>query len=206
VTALAAAAPWWLWGLAAVGVVAVLAVLVTLFVALGSRPQEVSAPDLPAPGSDAFLAAAAGVVNAPIRSGGTIRLLQNGDGFLPALLEDLAAARRSITFSVYIWEEGEMSRQIWEVLTERARAGVVVRLLLDGVGGFGADEDRIAALEAAGGLVDRFRPPRFGKLTRLHRRNHRRAIVVDGEVAYTGGAAVGTIGWAMRGTRGSGGR
>jgi cardiolipin synthase A/B len=191
VTALAAAAPWWLWGLAAMGVIAVLAVIVTLFVALGSRPQEVSAPDLPPPGSDAFLAAASGVVNAPIRTGGTIRLLHNGDGFLPALLDDLAGAQRSITFSVYIWEEGEMSRQIWEALAERARAGVAVRLLLDGLGGFDADDDRIEALRAAGGWVDRFRPPRFGKLTRLHRRNHRRAIVIDGVIGYTGGAAVG---------------
>jgi cardiolipin synthase len=65
-----------------------------------------------------------------------------------------------------------------------------VRLLLDGFGGVKAPAHRLAELEAAGGRVARFRPPHFGMLTRFHRRNHRRAIVIDGTVGFTGGGAV----------------
>jgi cardiolipin synthase len=95
-----------------------------------------------------------------------------------------------VNFAAYIWEDGQASDEIFAALTERARAGVQVRVLLDGVGGLRAPEEGMAALRAAGGLVEPFRPPRFGKLTRFHKRNHRRALVMDGEVAFTGGVAV----------------
>jgi cardiolipin synthase len=82
-----------------------------------------------------------------------------------------------------------MSRAVLEAMTERARAGVEIRLLLDDHG-TDLEAEGFEALREAGGRVERFRPPRFAHLSVLHKRNHRRAIVVDGRVAYTGGAAV----------------
>jgi cardiolipin synthase len=76
-------------------------------------------------------------------------------------------------------------------LVERARAGVQVRLLLDGIGAMNAPEDALERLRQAGGRVEWFRQLRLGKLTRIHKRNHRRAIVIDGIIGFTGGAAVG---------------
>jgi len=108
-----------------------------------------------------------------------------------ALLEAMRAAKKTINFSVYIWEPGKVSDLVFEVLTERARAGVEVRVLLDGLGCLRAPSEGLEALKAAGGRVSRFRPPRLGRLTRFHLRNHRRSIVIDGLVAFTGGAAVG---------------
>src|SRR4029453_18229740 len=72
-----------------------------------------------------------------------------------------------------------------------ARAGVEVRVLLDGFGGMRAPKEAMDGLRAAGGKVETFRAPRLGKLTRFHKRNHRRAIVIDGAVGFTGGIAVG---------------
>jgi cardiolipin synthase len=126
-----------------------------------------------------------------VQSGGEARLLNNGDGFLPVMLDDIANARRTINFMVYIWEPGEMSKRIATALAARARDGIEVRVLLDGLGGIRAPDEDIDLMKSAGALVQRFRPPSFGRLTRFHKRNHRRAIVMDGRIAYTGGAAVG---------------
>jgi cardiolipin synthase len=182
--------PWWIIVFSVLGFIAVCTALITLFSPLGRRfpsARIASAPEVTAP---EFLSAVAGTAGAPVRAGGTVQLLNNGVAFFPALLQDLRAARRTIHFVVYIWEPGQASDQVFAALIERARAGVQVRLLLDGLGGMKAPDKDVEALKAAGGQVQVFRAPRFGKLTRFHKRIHRRAIVIDGLVAYTGGIAV----------------
>jgi len=124
----------------------------------------------------------------PLRTGGTAQLLNNGKEYLPAMLEAFRGAQKTIDFSAYIWEKGQISDQFLAVFLERARAGVQVRVLLDGMGGMQAPS--MDELKAAGGKVVVFRPARWGKFTRFHKRNHRRAIVIDGTVSFTGGAAV----------------
>jgi len=182
--------PWWLETLAAIGAAAVIAVIITLFFSVGRRPSRLVPTQAPPVDSPAFLAAVAGTAGTPILRGGTIQLLNNGVEIFPALLQALHEARHTITFSVYIWEPGQMNDQVSAALIERARAGVQVRVLLDGVGGMKAPDETIDAMKKAGVKVETFRPPHFGKLTRYHQRNHRRAIVIDGEVGFTGGAAV----------------
>lgn len=182
--------PWWVLALAAVGVLAIGTVLLTMFSGLGDRPGEVTLDEAEPPGSDAFLLGASGVINAPLQSGGAARLLNNGDEFLPALLEAIRSARETVNFMVYIWEPGRMSDRVFEALVERAREGVEVRVMVDALGGHKAPEEGIEALRRAGGRWEWFHPLRFGRFTQVHRRNHRRAIVVDGVVGFTGGMAV----------------
>jgi cardiolipin synthase len=181
---------WWLIVLAVLGFLALSTAILTLFSPLGRRPPAAYITKAPAVTTPEFLAAVAGTGGAPVRAGGTVQLLNNGVAFFPALLQDLRAARRTIHFVVYIWEPGQASDQVFAALIDRARAGVKVRLLLDGLGGLKAPDKDVEALKAAGGHVDVFRAPRLGKLTRFHKRMHRRAIVIDGTVAYTGGMAV----------------
>jgi len=184
--------PWWMFGLALIGVLALATGVIKLFFALGRRPQKLSAEHLPRlDDEDGFLLALTGAINAPTRAGGGIRLLNNGDEFFPVLLDELRAARTSITFFTYIFDDGEVGSAVLDSLIERARAGVAVRMLLDGFGGMGADSNRLDALREAGGSVHVYRPLHFGKLTRFHKRNHRRAIVIDGRVGFTGGASIG---------------
>jgi cardiolipin synthase len=83
-----------------------------------------------------------------------------------------------------------VSDAFFDALIDRARAGREVRVLVDGFGGHGAPGDRIEELRAAGGHWSRFHVPRLGTLTRMHKRTHRRAIVIDGMIGFTGGAAV----------------
>ena len=182
--------PWWLETLAAIGVAATLTVIITLFFSVGRRPARLTLTQVPAVDDPAFLASVAGTAGAPVRTGGTVHLLNNGVEIFPALLQALREAKHTITFAVYIWEPGQVSDQVSAALTERARAGVQVRVLLDGVGGMKAPDETIEAMKKAGVKVETFRAARFGKLTRFHKRNHRRAIVIDGKVGFTGGAAV----------------
>lgn len=176
--------------LAFVGVVSLLGVGLNLFSSWGRRPTVFRVTDLPPVESADFLLSVAGAAGAPAQSGGTATLLNNGVQIFPAILEAIRNAKHTVNFAAYIWEDGRASDDIFAALIERARAGVEVRVLLDGVGGLRAPEEGMAALRAAGGRVEPFRPPRFGKLTRFHKRNHRRALVMDGEVAFTGGVAV----------------
>jgi cardiolipin synthase len=181
----------WMLFLAFVGAFAIVSVVATLFLSFGRRAADLREDQAPAVESQEFLAAVAATANAPLLDGGTVRLLMDGDGFYPRLLEVMRGAQKSINFSVYIWEDGQVSDQILPVLAERARAGVQVRVLLDGLGAMKKPDDKFEELEKAGVRVFEFRAPRLGKLTRAHKRNHRRSIVIDGLVGFTGGMAVG---------------
>jgi cardiolipin synthase len=183
--------PWWLLIFFAIGVLAVLSGIVTLFFKLGRRPDRMWTEEISPVDSDDFLRPLAALLGVPLRRGGSAELIDNGDAWLARMLEDFAGAQQSITFCAYIWEPGRMSDIVFGALVARARAGVKVRVLLDGLGGLRCPDASIDELSEAGGRVDRFRPFSFGKLSRFHRRNHRRAIVIDGRVAYTGGMAIG---------------
>lgn len=176
--------------LAGFGVIAIISVVLTLFFGLG-RPERMALVARPPVGSGAFMLAVSGAVNGPLMSGGSASLLNNGVEIFPAMVEAMQKAKKTINFMVYIWEDGAASDQMIEVLTERARAGVQVRLLLDGFGAHDAPREKMRAMREAGGVVQFFGRFRFGRLTAAYKRNHRRAIVIDGEVAFTGGAAVG---------------
>jgi cardiolipin synthase A/B len=181
---------WWLWALAVVGGFALGTVVITLFFSLGRRPARLRVHDPPPLESDAFLRSLAGILNLPIRRGGTVRLLHNGDAFYPRMLDAIRGARRSINLTCYIWERGRVSDAFVAALIERANAGIGVRLLLDSFGGLRAPFRDLRRLRAAGGKVAHFRSFEFGKILRFHKRNHRRAIIIDGEIAFTGGAAI----------------
>jgi cardiolipin synthase A/B len=184
-------APWWVLLFFAIGLLASVTAVTSLFFALGRRPQRMWTDEVGAVDPDGFLRPLAALLNIPLRSGGHAELLDNGDEYFPAMYEAFGSAQRSINFMAYIWEPGRVSDEMFAVLIDACRRGVQVRVLLDGFGGIRCPSDDIERLEAAGGTVAVFRPLKFGKLMRFHRRNHRRAIVVDGRIGFTGGAAVG---------------
>jgi cardiolipin synthase len=115
-----------------------------------------------------------------------VEILQNAQEKYPRLLEDLRAARHSIHLQYYIWESDEFTGEVAEILIERARAGVQVRAMYDWIGSLGAlDRGYVRRLRAAG---VRFEPYLFSqKLHDIGYRNHRKIVVVDGDVGYLGG-------------------
>jgi cardiolipin synthase len=183
--------PWWHTTLLVIGLVSLFTAIGVLFLGLNSAPRTIatSQPVPPVQSID-FATALARLVAAPIEHGGTIEILNNGDEFLPALLQSLDNAKTSINFSVFIWDDGAFSDRVLDALIRRQSQGVSVRVLLDGLGARKAPDDRFEELKKLGGRVERFRTPRLGTWTRFHRRNHRRSIVIDGRTGFTGGMAV----------------
>jgi cardiolipin synthase len=128
-----------------------------------------------------------GLTQSSLEQGNSVEVLQNGDAFFPAVFRDVAAARQTIHVESYIWYDGQLSRQFVQLLARKAREGVEVRVLVDGSGGKAVKGDQQKTLEGAGAKVALFHPPRFRDLGRINNRDHRKLVIVDGRVGYTGG-------------------
>jgi cardiolipin synthase len=135
---------------------------------------------------------AVGAGEAPLLVAADWRVYTEGAPCFAALVEQIGHARHHVHLETYIWEPGRTSAELLAALAARARAGVEVRLLLDGVGAAGRRESEFDELRAAGGEVAVFNPPRLGLVrTRfLNFRTHRKIAVVDGRVGFTGGMNV----------------
>jgi cardiolipin synthase A/B len=181
--------PWWAWALMVIGVIAIIGVIGALF--LPDWPSDDFTMGFKAdPGSERFVEWTSGYLNSPVLQGGQVTILQNGDAFFPEMLEAIRKAEDSVNFEVYIFEPDEIGRQFMDAFKDRARAGVEVRLLLDGFGGIKMTKRYRNELVEAGVTVARFRPFGLRSLVRFYKRTHRRAIVIDGRIGFTGGAAV----------------
>lgn len=122
------------------------------------------------------------------REGNRVTPLVDGGEAFPAMLAAIAAAKQSINLETYILEDDRTGSRFAEALIERATAGVTVRLLYDAVGGFGVGSAYLAALTAAGVEVVQFHPiAPWRQRWNLSRRDHRKILVVDDEVGFTGG-------------------
>jgi cardiolipin synthase A/B len=126
----------------------------------------------------------------PFLPGTQARALLNGDEIFPPMLSAIRAAKVSITFETYIYWSGDIGRQFADALAERARAGVKVHVLLDWVGSAKMDDSLMATLEQAGVQVRRFHPPHWSNLGRLNNRTHRKLLITDGRLGFTGGVGV----------------
>ena len=124
--------------------------------------------------------------------GNKIELLHNGDQIFPALLSAIRSARKSVNFEAFLFQSGTVGSQFRDAFCERARAGVRVRVLLDGVGaGAKLDDDYIKTMREAGCEVAYYHPTRSWRIDRANRRTHRRILVVDGKLGFTGGVGFG---------------
>ncbi|MFP5392600.1 MAG: phospholipase D-like domain-containing protein [Gammaproteobacteria bacterium] len=126
----------------------------------------------------------------PIVDGNQVEVLLNGDEIFPAMLKAIREARHSITFETYIYWSGQIGREFSAALIERARAGVKVHVMLDFIGSIKLDPAAIQAMEQAGVKVQRYHKPVWWKFTRLNNRTHRKVLVVDGKIGFTGGVGI----------------
>ncbi len=125
-----------------------------------------------------------------ILGGNTVQALQNGVEIFPAMLAAIAEARSTINFETYIYWSGDIGKRTSDALVERARAGVAVSVIVDWAGSQKMDDDLITTMEEAGVRVERYRPLRWYHLGRLNNRTHRKLLIVDGRIAFTGGVGI----------------
>ena len=114
----------------------------------------------------------------------------NGDQIFPAMLGAIRSAKRSITFETYIYWSGDIGREFADALAERARAGVKVHVLLDWVGSAKIDESFYAEMEKAGVEVKKFHKPHWSTLDKMNNRTHRKILISDGKMGFTGGVGI----------------
>ncbi|MEO6447529.1 MAG: cardiolipin synthase [Gemmatimonadaceae bacterium] len=122
--------------------------------------------------------------------GNQVTELLNGDAIFPAMLSAIRAARQSITFETYIYWSGDVGQEFSDALSERARAGIAVHLLIDAVGSIKMKEEQLDEMKQAGVEIRQFHPVRWYTLSRLNNRTHRKLLVVDGCVGFTGGVGI----------------
>jgi cardiolipin synthase A/B len=130
------------------------------------------------------------LLGSPVVPGNRVTTLLNGDEAFPAMLEAIRSARHSITLEAYIFWPGRVGATFAEALAERARAGVATHLILDGVGSQKLDEELIEGMRRSGVQVAKFRPLRWYNLDRVNHRTHRKLLVVDGRMGFTGGLGI----------------
>jgi cardiolipin synthase len=123
-------------------------------------------------------------------SGNRVEALHNGDQIFPAMLEAIRSAEKTITFETYIYWSGEIGKEFADALSQRARAGVKVHVLLDWVGTGKLDSTYLEEMRAAGVELERYHPIRWYTLARINNRTHRKLLVVDGKVGFTGGVGI----------------
>jgi cardiolipin synthase len=175
-----------------IAAVAVAALAAVLFVnlTLGDKKIDQAVPSLYSVEDDQFIRTMGVLLGPPLVNGNRTAVLVNGDEIFPAMLDALRKARKSITFEMYIYWSGRIGEQFADVLSERARSGVKVHVLLDGVGSGKIDERYIDEMKQAGVEVERYNPPHFYTIGRLNNRTHRKLVVIDGAVGFTGGVGV----------------
>lgn len=141
-------------------------------------------------GSQDFLDTVVGAVGVPFAPGNSLDLLNNGDRFYPSMLAAIRAAERSITIEAYIYWAGEIGATFARALAERATAGVRVKVMLDAVGSSSVGNEILGILREGGCHVAWYNPIRWNRLRRLNNRTHRKSLIVDGRIAFTGGAGI----------------
>ncbi len=187
---------WWIAGAVAV-VCAVIGLLVSNFVG-GETKVERRIERLYSMDDPRFTHELGVLLGPPFLAGTQAQALLNGDEIFPPMLAAIRSAQVSITFETYIYWSGDIGRAFADALAERARQGVKVHVLLDWVGSAKMDDSLVELMTQAGVQVERFHPPHWSHLGRLNNRTHRKLLITDGRLGFTGGVGVAPQ-WTGRG-------
>jgi cardiolipin synthase A/B len=137
-----------------------------------------------------FLRAAEALTGAPVSYGNDADLLINGDEIFPAYLDAIRQAQETVNLLTYAYWRGDIASEVAETLCEKAHAGVECNVIVDAVGAAKMDRQLVGKMRDAGVEVCYFRPPKPYAVKRLQHRTHRKLLIVDGAVGFTGGVGI----------------
>ena len=137
-----------------------------------------------------FLYTIQSTCQAALHHGNRVTILTDGEAFYPAMLDAIRSARHSINMECYIFQHGTVASRFIDALSERARNGVNVTIVVDAIGSLSLWGRPVARLRAAGCRIASYQAIRWYSLQRINNRTHRELLVVDGQVAFVGGAGV----------------
>jgi len=158
--------------------------------AAGEKKIEQQLPKLYESDDAEFRRSLSSLLGPPIVEGNKVDTLLNGDQIFPAMLTAIRSATTTITFETYIYWSGSIGQEFVDALAERAAAGVRVHVLLDWVGSVKMEDSLLQAMERGGVEVRRFHEPHWSNWDKLNNRTHRKLLIVDGRVGFTGGVGI----------------
>ena len=129
-------------------------------------------------------------------AGNSVEVLENG-AFFDVLIERIAVAQKSVHFETFLWKQGVLGQRMADALSERARAGLKVRVLLDAVGSKEVGDAAIRQMQSAGCKLAFFHKRSIYNIGVMNERDHRKLVVIDGREAFVGVTASSIPGWAM---------
>jgi cardiolipin synthase len=183
-----------LWGLVTdqwvLGVVSLFAAVIAYAMAPVERSPLLGLDHDMAVEAEGFLSSLVGLTGMPFFEGNRVDLLNNGDEFYPSMLDAIRGAQRSVTIEAYIYWDGEIGLEFAKALAERARAGVPVKILLDAVGSSTIGSQILSVLESGRCQVGWFNPVKWYTVDRVNHRTHRKSLILDGRIGFTGGAGI----------------
>jgi cardiolipin synthase len=189
-------------GAVVAGGLAVLFVLLSLLAGvIGPMPRySISSPsNLPRNDSEPFLNVLESLTDAKVSKIDDLEVLTNGPYFYPTALDAMRSAQLSICLEAYVFKRGEIGSLYLDVMTERAKAGIEVNLVLDGFGSWGMTKTSLKSLIDAGGRAEWYNKVRWYSLSRMDHRTHRELLIVDGRIGFIGGAGVADQWWKGEG-------
>ena len=139
---------------------------------------------------DGFLYTIQSTCQAALHHHNRIDILTDGASFYPAMLDAIRAATRSINMEAYIFQPGEIADQFVDALSDRARHGVNVTIVVDAIGSFNLWGRPVRRLRDAGCRIESYQRIQWYSLARLNNRTHRELLIVDGQIAFAGGAGI----------------
>ena len=120
----------------------------------------------------------------------TVEILTNGDEIFPAMIDAIDKAKHTITFETFIYWSGDIGVAFTDALSRQARAGLHVHVLLDWLGSVKMERAQIDSMVDAGVQIERYHKPHWSHLGRLNNRTHRKLLVIDGQLGFTGGVGI----------------
>ena len=145
--------------------------------------------------SDEFCSSIVGATGVPYLRGNRLEIFNNGDEFYPVMLQAIREAKHSVTVEAYIYWAGETGQKFAQALADKSRQGIKVKLLLDAIGAASIGEEILQTLKAGGCQIAWFNPIRWYSLGRFNNRTHRKSLLIDGCIAFTGGAGIADHWW-----------
>jgi len=184
-----------------ISVVAIVVLAFLLFIALfqPNLKYKITAPTSESLNSPEFFRTLEALTDSKIEPHTSVDVLPNGENFYAAELDAIRKAEKNVNLEAYIFKDGEVATRLIDALTERAKAGVKVHVVLDGVGsGIATTKKDFEKLPQAGGKVSFYHPLRWYNLSRYNNRTHREILVVDGKVGFVGGAGIADYWWKSK--------
>ncbi len=179
-----------IWTMIAVAVITLLVVVVAMNFATPEKKLEHSVDHRYDIGDPAFRREMSVMLGPAIVPGNKVTALHNGDQIFPAMLEAIRGAQFSINFETYIYWSGEIGKEFTAALAERAAAGIPVNVVVDWAGSIKMDDELLQQMKEAGVRVHQYRPLRWYSLSRINNRTHRKLLIIDGRIGFTGGIGV----------------